>query len=448
MRRLLPLLGAVLALALSGTAAADTFVVVPRQRAGGAIAFATARFGPLSFTALRPIWQAAGLAYGIPWSVLAAINEVETGFGRNLGPSSAGAVGWMQFLPSTWARWGLDANGDGVADPNDPTDAIFSAARYLAACGGQVDIAAAVYCYNHSQAYVAEVLSLAARYAAGGGAASVFAGDLQAQLARSRAEVASAGAQLRSALARARALARAERRARRRALDAALVSDQLAAQKRAVLLGVRRDAVLARAARLRRLLRAATLRLGGVLDRGNSVGAGLAPSLLASPAAGFASVAVGRIDQGVDLTSDGPFSALASGTVVYVDPNFWHGTPAVYERLDAPVVVGGRRYDEIYYAETEALVRVGQRLAAGQPVIAAGSAELGFARHDLPAAHGAYREGVPTQAGRDFYAYLSGSGGAELLDGGTASAQPGGAVLFSTPGAVAAFTPDVVYFTR
>src|SRR5579884_874041 len=451
MRRLVPLLGALLTLALASTAAADTFVVVRPHRAagpsGGAIAFASDQPGPLSFSALRGIWQAAGAAYGIPWPVLAAINQVETNFGRNLGPSSAGAIGWMQFLPSTWARWGFDANGDGVADPNNPVDAIFSAARYLAACGGQVDIAAAVYCYNHSDAYVAEVLSLAARYATGAGAFVSF-GDLQAQLAAARSEAASAGARLQAALRQARRLARVEQRWRRRASAAALVSDQLAAQKRAVLLGARRDALLARAARLRELVRAASARLGGVLDQENGFASGLGPALLAAPAAGLSSVQVGRIDQGVDLTSDGPFSALASGTVVAVDPNFWQGTPAVYEKLDAPITVGGRSYDEIYYAETEALVRVGQRLAAGEPVIAAGSAELGFARHGLPAAHGTYREGVPTQAGRDFYAYLTGSGASELL-GGAGGYQPatGGTAFFSTGGAIP-FTPDVVYFTR
>ena len=80
---------------------------------------------------LLPIYQAAGIEYDVPWQVLAAINEIETDYGRNLSVSSAGAVGWMQFLPSTWKQWGVDANGDGVADPYNPVDAIFTAARYL-----------------------------------------------------------------------------------------------------------------------------------------------------------------------------------------------------------------------------------------------------------------------------------------------------------------------------
>ena len=63
----------------------------------------------LSFAELSLVWHRAGAAYGIPWQVLAAINKIESNFGRNMGPSSAGAVGWMQFMPSTWLRWGTDA---------------------------------------------------------------------------------------------------------------------------------------------------------------------------------------------------------------------------------------------------------------------------------------------------------------------------------------------------
>ncbi len=107
---------------------------------------------------LLPIYQAAGTAYGIPWQVLAAINEVETDYGRDLSVSSAGAEGWMQFLPSTWSTYGVDANGDGFKDPYNPADAIFAAARYLRAAGGDTNIRAAVYSYNHSQAYVDSVM--------------------------------------------------------------------------------------------------------------------------------------------------------------------------------------------------------------------------------------------------------------------------------------------------
>ncbi len=107
---------------------------------------------------LLPIFQAAGTAYGIPWQVLAAINEVETDYGRDLSVSSAGAEGWMQFLPAEWVQYGVNANGAGFKDPYNPADAIFAAARYLKAAGGDTDIRAAVYSYNHSQAYVNSVM--------------------------------------------------------------------------------------------------------------------------------------------------------------------------------------------------------------------------------------------------------------------------------------------------
>jgi hypothetical protein len=115
---------------------------------------------------LLPIYQAAGIQYGIRWEVLAAINEIETDYGRNLNVSSAGAVGWMQFLPSTWKTWGVDANKDGRKDPFNPVDAIFSAARYLRAADGDQDIQKAIFAYNHAGWYVDSVM-LRARMIAG-----------------------------------------------------------------------------------------------------------------------------------------------------------------------------------------------------------------------------------------------------------------------------------------
>jgi hypothetical protein len=93
--------------------------------------------------------------------LLASINEIETNFGHNVARSSAGAIGWMQFMPSTWARWGVDANGDGIANPNDPVDAIFAAARYLRASGAPDNLARAVFAYNHAGWYVQRVISRA-----------------------------------------------------------------------------------------------------------------------------------------------------------------------------------------------------------------------------------------------------------------------------------------------
>jgi hypothetical protein len=107
---------------------------------------------------LLPIYQAAGMEYGIRWELLAAINEIETDYGRNLNVSSAGALGWMQFMPATWKAYGVDANGDRRKDPYNPVDAIFSAARYLRAAGAEEDLRKAIFAYNHADWYVDSVL--------------------------------------------------------------------------------------------------------------------------------------------------------------------------------------------------------------------------------------------------------------------------------------------------
>jgi hypothetical protein len=107
---------------------------------------------------LLPIYQAAGIQYGVRWEVLAAINEIETDYGRNLNVSSAGALGWMQFMPKTWEMYGVDGNHDGVKDPYNPVDAIFAAARYLRAAGADRDLRAAIFAYNHADWYVDSVV--------------------------------------------------------------------------------------------------------------------------------------------------------------------------------------------------------------------------------------------------------------------------------------------------
>jgi len=115
---------------------------------------------------LLSIYQAAGIQYEVPWEVLASINEIETNYGRNLNVSSAGAVGWMQFIPSSWKMYGVDANGDGKKDPYNPVDAIFAAARYLKAAGAQEDLRKAIFAYNHADWYVNSVL-MRARFIGG-----------------------------------------------------------------------------------------------------------------------------------------------------------------------------------------------------------------------------------------------------------------------------------------
>jgi soluble lytic murein transglycosylase-like protein len=107
---------------------------------------------------LLPIYKAAAVQYGVPWQILAAVNEIETNYGTDLSVSSAGAVGWMQFMPATWLQYGVDALNAGYADPYNPVDAIFAAARYLRAAGAATNLRGAILAYNHSEEYADSVL--------------------------------------------------------------------------------------------------------------------------------------------------------------------------------------------------------------------------------------------------------------------------------------------------
>jgi hypothetical protein len=112
--------------------------------------------------------QAAATCSGLSWTILAAIGQIESGHGRNVGPSSAGALGPMQFMPATWRSYGADGDGDGKADIMNPYDAVPTAARYLCVSGagrGGSSLSHAIFQYNHSQSYVNGVLSLARAYA-------------------------------------------------------------------------------------------------------------------------------------------------------------------------------------------------------------------------------------------------------------------------------------------
>ena len=122
-------------------------------------------------TSYLTLYQESAARYcpGLSWTVLAAIGEIESNNGQNMGPSSAGALGPMQFLPSTWAVWGTDGFGDsGPPNIMNPFDAVPSAARMLcadgAAQGGQ-SLRNAIFDYNHADWYVNEVLALAGEYA-------------------------------------------------------------------------------------------------------------------------------------------------------------------------------------------------------------------------------------------------------------------------------------------
>jgi hypothetical protein len=116
---------------------------------------------------LISVYQAAASTCdGLEWTVLAAIHKVETGFGTGPATSHKGAQGPMQFLPSTWAAYAVDGDGDGVADINNVVDAIFGAANLLCAngAGDPGRLATAVWNYNRSQSYVDRVLTLASSY--------------------------------------------------------------------------------------------------------------------------------------------------------------------------------------------------------------------------------------------------------------------------------------------
>ncbi len=297
MKPLLAALAVALAL-VAGTARADTFTVIPVSSPASAalpndasfIAPANLLTPPavpetVSPAALQQLWQQAGSEYGIPWQVLAAINKVESNFGRNMGPSSAGAIGWMQFMPSTWLRWGTDGNGDGIADPWNAEDAITSAARYLAAAGGQTDIKRAIFSYNHADWYVNEVLSISNLFGAAGSGETFQLDSMQQSLSTAELALADAASQLAAAQKLERALDRVYQRRLAKVSSARLLSDQLALQRLAVLAGVRRDRAATAVSRAQASVDAARTALDQA--RTNSQAASFSPgagTLLGAPA--------------------------------------------------------------------------------------------------------------------------------------------------------------------
>jgi hypothetical protein len=118
------------------------------------------------------LYQQAAQRYGLDWAILAGIGKVECDHGQDPDPActhegainSAGAGGPMQFIASTWARYGVDADGKGRADRWDPSDAIYGAADYLRASGAPGDYRQAIFAYNHATWYVEEVEHWAAVY--------------------------------------------------------------------------------------------------------------------------------------------------------------------------------------------------------------------------------------------------------------------------------------------
>jgi len=155
---------------IAGGSLVGAAVEAPNAAAGSASALAVREIPPLYLH----LYEGAARAYGLDWAILAGIGKVECDHGRDPDPSctregavnAAGAGGPMQFIASTWSRFGRDGNGDGAVDRWDPADAIYSAARYLSTSGAPGDYTSAILAYNDARWYVAEVRAWAARYRA------------------------------------------------------------------------------------------------------------------------------------------------------------------------------------------------------------------------------------------------------------------------------------------
>ncbi|HPE12008.1 MAG TPA: peptidoglycan DD-metalloendopeptidase family protein [Actinomycetota bacterium] len=119
---------------------------------------------------IKALYLAAADQYHLPWTLLAGIGMEETAHGRTTATSSAGAQGLMQFMPATWALYGVDGDGDGRADIHNNADSAMSAANYLTASGvtaGVEGLRRAIFAYNHADWYVNDVLYYAAAYGGG-----------------------------------------------------------------------------------------------------------------------------------------------------------------------------------------------------------------------------------------------------------------------------------------
>jgi murein DD-endopeptidase MepM/ murein hydrolase activator NlpD len=340
----------------------------------------------LPFSVLHGIWQSAGATYGIPWQVLAAINKVESNFGRNMGPSSAGAIGWMQFMPSTWQRWGMDANGDGVADPWNPQDAIYAAARYLAASGGRTDIARGIFAYNHAQWYVNEILGLARLYGQNGVGVAFAYDKLQVNLQTAQTAVADQNRLVIHATLEERRLARRTRAMYAKADAAPLLSDRLTLQKAAFQVDARRAAASASVADANKKLKDAEKALERA--RSSSATSSFAPggaNLLGAPlyqggyvfpvGGGPSVVSVGHHHHdypAADIAApEGtPLYALTAGVIVAA----WHMPDASCGiGLTMRAAVDGREWTYCHMSYEEPGIQAGVAVSAGQPVGLVGS---------------------------------------------------------------------------
>jgi hypothetical protein len=413
---------------------------------------------------LIPIYQRAATAYALgpqgP-AVLAGINEVETAFGTNLNVSSAGAEGWMQFMPETWATYGVDANGDGVADPYNPEDAIYAAASYLHAAGMPADTYGAIYAYNHADWYVAEVLANANCYAPQlGGSAGVLIATPQLQVlscrparpwrrkvpaeyleafesAAARYELGGRGVWTLAAIARmesnfGRGMSKHE------LSHSGPLGLEPAEWKRFAVDGdqdgrIRHADPADSAATLARLLWShGSLRAGifahnqaawyvqSVLTEAEtlkgacrsryidwSVALPEASGSYVNPFALSTGLVTGRIDQGVDFTGEGPIVAIGKAVVLQVGAPGWpEGGGVLYQLLDGPL----KGQSIFVYEGVDATVQPGQTVVAGQQIATfrpGGSIETGLADSSgVPLSHAEYFEGKVTQGGLQMFSLL------------------------------------------
>jgi soluble lytic murein transglycosylase-like protein len=417
---------------------------------------------------LIPIYQRAAAAYGLGpqgAAVLAGINEVETAFGTNLNISSAGAEGWMQFMPSTWETYGVDANGDGVRDPFNPEDAIFAAAGYLSAAGMPSDTYGAIYAYNHADWYVAEVLANASCYAPSvGGVATALATPPQLQvlnceparawsdkvpaeylaafesaagrygLGRHGVWALAAIARLESNFGRGMSKQQLEETGplglepiewHRYAVDGngdgridhANPADSAGTLAREIWSqgGLRAgifahnqaawyvQAVLAEAEQIEGDCRVHYVDWQLALPA--AAGGYVNPFALSTE------LATGRIDQGVDFTGTGAIVAIGDAEVLSVGAPGWPEEGGVlYQLLDGPL-----KGETIFvYEGVDATVQAGQTVKAGQQIATfrpGGSIEIGLAdAAGTPLSHGEYFEGKVTQGGLQMMSLLQALG--------------------------------------
>jgi murein DD-endopeptidase MepM/ murein hydrolase activator NlpD len=417
---------------------------------------------------LIPMYQRAAATYGLGSqgaAVLAGINEVETAFGTNLNVSSAGAIGWMQFMPSSWEMYGVDANGDGVSDPYNPEDAIFAAARYLRAAGMPGDTYGAIYAYNHADWYVAEVLANASCYAPlVGGTVGALPAPPRLQVlncqpakpwrdevpaeylaafdsAAGRYELGEGGVWALAAIARLESnFGRDMPRAlleetgplgldptewRHYAVDGdgdgridhASPADSAATLARLIWSkGSLRAGIFAH--------NQAAWYVQAVLDQARQIeGACRAHYVdwqlaLPTDASGYVNpfglsvnLVTGRIDQGVDFVGEGAIVAIGDAKVLRVGAPGWPEEGGVlYQLLDGPL-----KGETIFvYEGVDATVQAGQTVKAGEQIATfrpGGSIEIGFAdAAGTPLSHGEYYEGKVTQSGLEMMSFLQALG--------------------------------------